>query len=229
MRANWQKFFIVMWSANLVSGLAFVTSSYATANPSSAAPAVQSSVEVITKSMAHVGGHVITSREVAISRLVQEGMESGLVGKKTVEEQSKDVNATLTEWVLFLEAESFAVGKPTDVMIKAEAQKVLQSVGTKSDWKKLEVSSAELRETINRKLTAQNLLRFKTEFSGVKVTDDEAKLYFEKNRAKFGNVPFATFQDSIKNYLTQQNMEDKMKDWFTVLKRKYKVRVMESQ
>ena len=67
------------------------------------------------------------------------------------------------------------------------------------------------------------------EASGVTVSEDEVKQYYEKNRVKFGNMPYAQFSQSIRDKLTQDQTQERLKDWFDILKRKYRVRLLSNQ
>ncbi|MNY60610.1 hypothetical protein D3C86_1971860 [compost metagenome] len=56
------------------------------------------------------------------------------------------------------------------------------------------------------------------------ITDQEAQAYYDKNRIKFGSMPFSNFKENIKTFLAQQQLEERLRSWFEVIKRKYKVR-----
>ena len=75
-----------------------------------------------------------------------------------------------------------------------------------------------------RKLKAQSFLKFKTESLVVLVSDEEIKQYFQKNRVKFGSAPLEAVKENIRQYLVTQQIQDKLKEWFEILKRKYKVK-----
>ena len=175
--------------------------------------------------------HFVTSREVRINDAVEQILtsKSGIVKTPKILTGSEknfpaQVNDVLIEWIIYFEAQSFAA-QTVDKSDLQKSEKVVEAAVAKSpDWKKLEVSANELHELLQRKLTAKSFMKLKTESSLMPVTDADALAYFKKNRVKFGNMPFETFQENIKTYLKQQQMDRRMKDWLEVLERKYKVR-----
>ena len=88
----------------------------------------------------------------------------------------------------------------------------------------LEVQPAETKKAIQRKLRAKKFIRFKADSSVVPVTNTEAREYFDNNRLKFGDLPFENFKENIKAYLSRQQVEQRLRDWFEVLQNKYKVK-----
>jgi hypothetical protein len=91
-------------------------------------------------------------------------------------------------------------------------------------WKKLEVTAEEKRHFIERKLRAKKLLQFRTQSSYVSVSDRDALNYYQQNKIKFGNSPFDKLKENIKSFLEQQNAEARLKDWLTILQKKYNVK-----
>ena len=93
----------------------------------------------------------------------------------------------------------------------------------------LSYSSIDLLE-INgyRSRFSEKFIQFKTDSSLVPVTDEEAKAYFEKNKGRFGNLPFERFKVNIKRFLIRRQVDSRLKDWFDVLQRKYKIKVFKS-
>jgi hypothetical protein len=191
------------------------------------APSVHSVIQVVGEAK----DHFLTTREVRINDAIEQVLTSKAENGKALQvltgsEKSfpQQVNDVLVEWIIYFEAQSFSA-QPID---KVDLQKSEDLVKTRlsplSDWKKMEVSDQELRETLSRKLTAKSFMKLKTESSLMPVTDADALDYYKKNRVKFGNAPFENFQENIKNYLKQQQMDRRMKDWLEVLERKYKVR-----
>jgi hypothetical protein len=195
--------------------------------------AEKSPTQSIIKSLAVVGTHYVTSRELIMSQSLESLLWSPTSKapakiKLANEISDKEISALLMEWVLFYEAEAFSVGKPSDEDIQNLLNQFEKNKSHIIEWNSLEVSSSELKELLIRKLTAKNFLKFKTELSGIQVDDEEARKYFDKNRSKFGNLPYSTFKENIKSYLSQKMMEDRTKDWFEVLKRKYKVSILQA-
>lgn len=186
---------------------------------------------LVTQTVGQVSDYVITSREVQIATVI-EGVLFPVVKKdnKLVEirlgqeDFNKKVTSTLLEVVVAMEAENFNVGVLSEGDISASVVTVEKATSGKAYWNELEVSSKELRKFIRRKLEAKSFLKFKTtSMSGI-ISDQEAQSYYEKNRAKFGSLPFSSFKENIKTFLAQQQLEERLRSWFEVIKRKYKVR-----
>lgn len=186
---------------------------------------------VISETVGQVADHVVTSREVQISSVI----ESVLFPGKNKTTQILEVNPGLPEFqgaltnvlletVVSLEAENFNVTTLTEADLNTAIAKVERAVSGKKYWTKLEVSEAELRKFTQRKLSSKDFLKFKTNSMAGIITDQEALAYYEKNRVKFGGTSFESFKENIKSFLAQQQLEDGLRSWFEVIKRKYKVR-----
>lgn len=188
---------------------------------------------VISTTVGQVGTYVITSREVVIAGILEKWFLTP--GNKNrndwiLKEDTNSFRQTLTqvmlEKVVVLEAENFSVAQVSSDEVRKSAAKMQEELKDWSEWKKLEVSSIELEGQFQRHLRAKAFLKFKTESTGVRVSEEEAKNYFEKNRMRFGNLPFSQFRESIRDFLTQKHQEERLRDWFEVLKRKYRVRYL---
>ncbi|MGZ3768036.1 MAG: hypothetical protein ACXVCP_05325 [Bdellovibrio sp.] len=187
--------------------------------------------EVLTETVGQVGDYVVTSREVKISMVIEKILypskapTNGLYEVPSSGEEFKSaVTSTLLEVVVSTEAENFSVANVPDEEVKTALSKVEKTVSGKKYWEDLEVSDRELKKFTLRKLVAKSFLKFKTNSMSSIVTDQEAQAYYDKNRVKFGNSSFDSFKNNIKMYLAQQQLEERLRAWFEVIKRKYKVR-----
>lgn len=185
---------------------------------------------LVSESVGQAGEYVITSREVQISSAIEDVLfsEKPITGILEVRpDQAVYRNAVanvLLEVVVALEAENFNVGTvPADDLLRALV-KIEKSLGGKPYWVRLEVSSAEVKRFTSRKLVAKSFLKFKSNSMVGIITDQEAQSYYDKNRIKFGSMPFSNFKENIKTFLAQQQLEERLRSWFEVIKRKYKVR-----
>jgi hypothetical protein len=185
---------------------------------------------VVSQSVGQVGERVVTSREVQISAAIDRVLfpqkeKSTFVELKLGDAaMPNEVTALLLEVVVHREAESFSVAKVTEEQIQESMRKVERSMEGKAYWQNLEVSANELRKFVTQKLTAKAFIQFKTNSMAGVVSDSEALAYYDKNRLKFGELPFASFKENIKTFLAQQQLEDRTRAWFEIIKRKYKVR-----
>lgn len=195
---------------------------------------IVSAKTIVNRGVGQVGDHFLTSREVQISQ----AMESVLFQNQRVEldissaQFSQSVTATLIEWVVSNEAENFSIAEVNleDLQNRLqEFEKQINLNGGWKYWKSLEVKSDEIKTTLQRKLRSKNFLQFKTQSSGVAITDSEARDYYNRNRLKFGNLPFESFRENIKTFLAKQILEERIRDWFESLKAKYRVRNFEAE
>ncbi|MDG0817476.1 hypothetical protein [Bdellovibrio svalbardensis] len=183
---------------------------------------------VVTETVGQVADYVATSRELQISTVIERVVFPGKISSLEISPEQPEfrnaLTALLLEIVVAMEAESFSVASVSEKDIEAGIAKVQRAVAGKAYWNQLEVSEAELKKFTTRKFVAKNFLKFKTNSMAGIVTDQEAEAYYEKNRLKFGNMPFASFKENIKTFLAQQQLEERLRNWFEVIKRKYKVR-----
>lgn len=187
--------------------------------------------ELISTTAGQVKNHVVTSREVEMNYMVEKVLsaderEISAISRLDIETKSfsKEVNAVLAEWMIYLESESFTAASVTQEQVNKALKAGLEKLDKIKAFKALEPEEKEIREMFERKLKAKALTRFKSESSVVPVTDSDAKTYFEQNRTKFGNLPFENFKDNIKSFLMRQQVDSRIKDWFEVLRSKYRVR-----
>lgn len=192
---------------------------------------VFAAVQVVTETVGQVAEYVVTSREVQISMVVENILYppkvslKGLYEVRPGEEEFRNaVTSVLLEVVVTLEAENFNVANVSDEDLKATLAKIEKAVAGRTYWNELDVSTGELRKFTLRKLMAKSFLKFKTNSMTGIVTDQEAQAYYDKNRVKFGATSFESFKGSIKAFLAQQQLEERLRAWFEVIKRKYKVR-----
>lgn len=187
--------------------------------------------QVVTETVGQVSDYVVTSREVQISMVIENILYPPKIPLKGLfevrpgrEEFRNAVTSVLLEVVVSLEAENFNVANISDEDVKVALLKIEKAVEGRSYWDDLDVSGVELKKFTQRKLVAKSFLKFKTtSMSGI-ITDQEAQAYFDKNRVKFGATPFESFKNNIKAFLAQQQLEERLRAWFEVIKRKYKVR-----
>lgn len=183
---------------------------------------------LVTETVGQVADYVTTSREVQISNVIERVLYPAKSAPLELQLGAPEFNSMITsvllETVVAMEAENFSVATVGDKDVEEGIAKVQRAMAGKPYWVQLEVSDLELRRFTKRKFVAKNFLKFKTNSMSGIITDQEAQAYYEKNRLKFGNMPFASFKENIKTFLAQQQLEERLRSWFEVIKRKYKVR-----
>ncbi len=193
----------------------------------------QAAESTITQVVGQAGDRIVTSREVQVNYFAEAALFPDEKSKQDLKLTAADsgfareITHVLIEWIVYKEADIFnAATVPEDDILKSIS--VIRTSANlaelKSYWDNFGVTTQELREVVKRKLVAKKFIQFKTRASVVPVTDAEALQYFQKNRIRFGNAPFAQFKDSIKSLLAQEQANTRIRDWFELLQKKYRVR-----
>jgi len=202
-----------------VSTVTMILSSFSLAAPS--AP-------VVSKIVGKVGEYSLTSREVLGGLLLEKALtpevKGEIVENVNAAEFVPQVSSALIEKVVSLEAENFSLATISEEERKESTNKVKKNLANVRLWQKLTFTEAELQDFLLRKLRSKKFLKYKSEVASLTVSEFEVKDYFEKNRYKFGNLPMDSFKESIRQYLIQKQSEDRLREWFEVLRKKYQVR-----
>lgn len=186
---------------------------------------------VVLKSVGQVGQRIITSREVQISAVIESILQQQKNDK--IEVRIPDIKSAtfqieLSRVLLEISADNesklFNVIDLTEIEVANSVELVTKATSQNADWKKLDVQIMEINEVLKRKLSAKKFIRFRTSSMSSIVTDAEALQYYENNRLKFGSLPYDGFKDNIKSFLSQQILEERLRSWFDVLKKKNKAR-----
>jgi hypothetical protein len=181
----------------------------------------------------------ITSRYVLMSAIVEKvlGQSSSRTATELREldlaqprsrEFVRQTTATLIEWAVDLEARAFSAAPVTaEQLSQAERQlnrQLNQNSQIKKRWQSLGPQPSEVKQLLERKLRAQKFIEFKIESSTLPISDKEALDYFESNRLQFEDLPFERFKAKIKELLSRQQVDRRLKDWFELLQAKYKIK-----
>jgi hypothetical protein len=178
-----------------------------------------------------VGTRVLTNRDVEANFIVDRVLYNE--GKFTLlstgtQEFNSALNRLLIEWMVSEEAMAFGVAKVTDQEVEQSFNEVKKKLMAQSaarvQWFGLGFSDGQLKDMVARKMRANRFIKYKSNSSFVQVSDEEARDYFNKNRLKFGTMEFDQFKGSIKKFLGNKNAEDRLRDWFEILRKKHKVK-----
>ncbi|MCK6598788.1 MAG: hypothetical protein L6Q37_10525 [Bdellovibrionaceae bacterium] len=182
---------------------------------------------LISQVVGVAGENVVTSREVQIVNLLEKA-QKGSEELKLIDSEdmkfSNEISQVLIEIVVMSEANVFDLSPLKKEEFESESARLQKKLAASSDWKKLQVSSLEFEKFLRRKMVAKKFINLKSDSMKGIISDQEAKDYFEKNRLKFGQVPFTEFKENIKTFLSQQQLEERLTAWFEVIKKKYKVK-----
>ncbi len=191
--------------------------------------------ELLSTGVGVVRGRLITSRQVQIQNL----LEIALYEKQPKDKLkllaldskafAKATQDTLLESVVALEAQNFNVIQVLPEEVTVAEKQVLKVFKDLKVWKGLEVSPKELATGLRDKIQSKKFIQFRAQSSVLPVTDGEAQRYFNENRLKFGTLPFENFKENIKSFLSRNQVDRRLKDWFEVLLSKYQVKNLISE
>ena len=152
---------------------------------------------IISVSIAQVGDHILTSREVRLHALVTEYLNHNHFKKSSKEKSLKsqafatDVNEAIFDWMAYQEAQDL-VSTSSKAQLQNE-KKILRALRKLSLWKKYGFKKKEVESLLKRKRKAAEFIRLKVELFLV-----QAK---------------------------EQKLERSLESWVESLKKKYKVQV----
>ena len=215
--------------------LLFMTAALAATPTTSSKSQAKSLIISVTKVIGELQDRHITTREVRINTLAEQllpqvlgssdGPRAFSLPKEEDERFAQEVERVLFEWAAFLEAKSFnAEPSHNQTEISRYTKKLGETARAAPVWAALEVADDELRGLVERKLYARDYEKLKLDSLTAVVTDADALSYFQKNRLRFGTLPFENFKDNIKTLLVKQGTETRFREWKDVLRRKYRIK-----
>jgi hypothetical protein len=186
--------------------------------------------ELVSTGVGIVRGQLVTSRQVQIQNLLEVALyESKPKDKLKLlpldsKAFAKATQDTLLETVVALEAQNFNLVQVSHDEVTVAEKQVMKMFKDLKAWKGLEVAPKELEAGLRSKIQSKKFIQFRAQSSVLPVTDSEAQRYFNDNRLKFGNLPFENFKENIKSFLSRNQVDRRLKDWFEVLLSKYQVK-----
>ncbi|MDZ4676180.1 MAG: hypothetical protein SGI74_01615 [Oligoflexia bacterium] len=192
---------------------------------------VHAARQLAMKLVGVVGTRTLTNRDVEANYLIDRVLYNE--GKYTplttdTQEFNTTLNRLLIEWMVSEEATAFGVAKVTDQEVEQSyndvKKKLMNTPNLRGQWNSFGLTDGQLKEMVSRKMRANRFIKYKSNSSFVQVSDEEAQSYFNKNRLKFGTMEFEQFKVSIKRFLGNKNAEDRLRDWFEILRKKHKVK-----
>lgn len=185
--------------------------------------------KLLNQWVGRVGEEMITLRDIQLSELVGSVLFPAPESTKpqalqlSAAQQEQGLAKVLLEWAVYKEAQAIALAVVSKEEVLELTAKVNSKLAPLPQWRRLEVEGGELHAIVLRKVRASRFIEFKTQAAQVPITDLEALDYFEKNRSKFGTLPFERFRAQIKIFLSREQAEKRLKDWFQVIRKKYQV------
>jgi hypothetical protein len=139
---------------------------------------------------------------------------------------SSELNSYLMERVVYLESRSFSLITVTDSEVESKKKAILSRIkksSAASSWNSLALTTEETRELIKQKIASQKFIHFKSKASYVAVTEAEAFNYYQNHKSHFEGKEYKTIKENLKKDLARQQAEQRLDDWYDILKKKYDV------
>lgn len=193
--------------------------------------------EVLSTGVGLVRGTLVTSRQVQIHYLLSTAFGE-FISSKDSKDSSHPLRAlaldskmfssatqdTLLSMAISLEAQNFNLVQISSLEIEEAQKRALQTLASNTDWKRLEVQLKEVQSAVKNILQTKKFRQFRAQSSVMPITDTEARRYFSENQLKFGNLPYENFRENIKAFLSRNQVDQRLKDWYDVLLSKYQVK-----
>lgn len=172
--------------------------------------------------MATVGqvkNHVLTTREVQMHYVIDRLLKYDLY----LESNKDPVEQLIYEWLLYFEASEFYTSPLGADLVNEQLQSLRPALKKVKGWDELDVSDDELRGLVKHKMEARRLYAFKKKASILPVSDAEVEAEYKQNRIRYGTLSLAEVKEKIRNRKTNENLEQRLTNWFAVLEKKYRV------
>lgn len=221
--------------------LLLLISSQVFASPSPSTPVPAAPAVTVMRAVGQVGDEVLSSRDVILAGVIENWLyaiqDRPSETLRKAEKQAwfleldspafrAQVSRVMIDMMINKEAENFAVSEVDQMELQKLSTRMMIDFATLPEWKRWSPDIAEVQLVLRRKMRSRAFLEFKSEGASRMVTDEEARQYFEANRSKFGPYPFAQFKNNIKEVMARDRVDARLKDWFEILKKKYRVRFL---
>lgn len=184
---------------------------------------------VTSEVVAKIGKDIITSRKVFADVILEANWTKSSNVKKVPlqsDEFNNDLNRYLMERVVYLESRSFSLISVTESEIQKNKKSILQRIkgsGSQAFWSDLGMTDEEVVDLVKQKIASQKFIEFKSKASYVPVTEAEAFNYYQNNKSKFEGKEYKNIKENIKRSLAKTQAEQRLEDWYDILKKKYDV------
>lgn len=169
--------------------------------------------------IAQVRNHVITSRELAI----HEALDKVLGSRSDRTKLDQPLELLIREWLLFYEAKSFYNNPVALSEIESDFKEAVAGLKRAGSWQKLAMSKDEIRQKIIRRLEADRLYLFKKKASALPVTLSELESEYAQKKILYGSAPFSEVREKIRQDKAEENLNQRLEQWFQILEKKYNV------
>lgn len=180
--------------------------------------------QLISETVGSVHEEALTSREMVLSNLIEaELSKKSEAWPMSQDQQIQAVNTLLLDKMVELEADELGLASYDKSDFENSAHQIEKEAALPK-YKNYHWSKKEIQNVLVRKLRVRSFLKSKSDSFASLLTDQDLMAYYEKNRVKFGSVPFKDIKENIRTFLLQQQRDERLKTWIDVLKKKYKAR-----
>lgn len=163
---------------------------------------------------------VVTTREAEIAHQIDLILNPKAKPNKPLQEKVSDL---LLQKIVYLETENFSLQAPQSEFNQKRI-KVIDDLKKQKSWQSLDVQTKEFESSLKERIFAQEFIRFKSDSFQAVVTEDQVRNYFANHKDQFSGLNLDPFKENIRTFLAQQGRDDKMREWFESLRKKYKVK-----
>ena len=175
--------------------------------------------QILVATVAQVRNHVITSRELSIHVALEKILGSRLDRAKV----NQPLELLIREWLLFYEAKSFYNNSISNSELESDFKKAVEGLKKSGSWQELAIGQDEVREKIARRKEADRLYLFKKKASVLPVSLAELEAEYTQNRVRYGTAPFTEVREKIRQIKAEENLKQRLEQWFQILEKKYSV------
>ncbi len=178
----------------------------------------------LTQTVGTSAFQVVTSREVKATEMIAKSLEKEMKDNVNLQLSHEGAGRTLFEIAIYRESQSLAAIKPDADEIANLVSVVKTRLAKNLEWKKLDITDAEIKTWVERKKVATEYMKLKASSLTTIVTDQEIRDYYEKNRVKFGSTPLEDQKANIKLFLQKESQKLRVQEWMSALRTKYQIR-----
>lgn len=182
--------------------------------------------------LGQVGEEIVSTRDVEIHYMMIHALyhykSKPMNLPLTRRSLNKEISNFMLEEMVFQEAKSFALAKIAKKQIMKKSTQVLSRILGSSyakNWKAWKVETQELDQFVHRNLRSRKLIGVKRKSAEVLVSELEVDNYLKANSIKEDDQKNKMYRKTVKSFLGRKQGEQRLREWFQVLKEKYKVRV----
>lgn len=185
----------------------------------------------VNETLGRVGKDLVTLRDVETHYMVVHMLYHFKAEPKELPLNANSIQRELSNYMLekmiFNEASSFNLAPVKKREIQRKGSLVLGRIlksGLAKRWKAWQVETSELDRLLESNLRSRKLISIKRKAAEVLVSESEVDSYMEENKVKVSERSNPKYRNTVKNFLGRRQGEQRLREWFQMLKQKYEIR-----